>query len=88
MKVNLPYNKYKNKTLTLRHRKNGDILRIDDNTHKKLNKFLVDKKVPQIDRDKLWVLCDGNEVLWILGLFGTRFEKRSGVFFHMNCDVM
>ena len=88
MKVNLPYNKYKNKTLTLRHRRNGDILRIDDNTHKKLNKFLVDKKVPQIDRDKLWVLCDGNEVLWILGLFGTRFEKRSGVFFHMNCDVM
>lgn len=88
MELNLPYEQYKDKVLTLRHRRNGDILRVNDTIHKKLNKFLVDKKIPQIDRDKLWVLCDGNEVLWVLGLFGTRFDKRSGVFLHMNCDVI
>lgn len=33
---------------------------------KKLQDFLVDEKVPRGDRDRIWVLARGREVLWVL----------------------
>lgn len=66
--------------LTLRKRMPGDIVRIDDSRHKKLTDFLSDKKVPITERKNIKVVALGNEVFMIPGYFGTRFEKRTGMF--------
>lgn len=84
--IYLPYEDYKGKKLVLRHRRDGDVLRVNDSIHKKLNKFFVDKKISKFERDNLWLLCDGNEVLWILNVFATRFDKRDGEFFIMSIE--
>ena len=34
---------------------------------KKLKQYFTDQKVPQEDRDKIWIAADGDEVLWIVG---------------------
>ena len=49
--------------LTLRSRKEGDELRTPGGT-KTLKKRMIELKIPQEDRNKLWVLTDGDTVLW------------------------
>ncbi len=78
--IYLPEEFVKGKTLTLRTRREGDIFRVFDNCHKKLNRVFVDKKVSKVGRDNKILLCDGNEVLWCVGEFATRFNIRSGRF--------
>lgn len=76
----LPYDIYSTKHLQVRTRRDGDMMRVEDGVHKKLSKFMVDKKIPSEIRDNLWLLCDGNEVLCIFDYFVTRFAKRNGRF--------
>lgn len=55
-------------TVTLRHRQEGDFLQIDDQgRRKKLNRILIDNKVPKEQRDSLFLLADGNHIIWIIG---------------------
>ncbi len=55
-------------SLTIRHRKEGDFLVIDDKgTKKKLKDFLINEKIPKYERDRLWLLADGSHIIWIIG---------------------
>ena len=84
--IYLPEEYIKGKKLTLRTRREGDIFRVSDDCHKKLNRVFVDKKVNKVGRDNKILLCDGNEVLWCVGEFATRFKNRSGQFVRIRVE--
>lgn len=65
---------------TLRTRRDGDSLRIDDSSSKSLNRFFTDKKVNQDERDSKICLKIGDKIYWVKDLFGTRFKDRCGKF--------
>lgn len=51
-----------------RRRCAGDYLVINDRGgRKKLKDYLIDEKIPQKQRDQLWLLADGSHVLWVIG---------------------
>lgn len=55
--------------LTIRNRIAGDKLIIGQG-HKKLKDFLIDKKVPKNERDKLIVVTNNeNEIIWVMGYY-------------------
>lgn len=51
-----------------RRRRAGDYLVINDQGgRKKLKDYMIDEKIPQKQRDQLWLLADGSHILWIIG---------------------
>lgn len=51
--------------LWIRHREDGDLLAFEYG-HKKLKKLLIDLKIPNEERQRLWVLTDkDNYILWV-----------------------
>lgn len=51
-----------------RKRREGDYFFLDENgNRKKLKAYFVDEKIPQKERDALWVMARGSHVLWIVG---------------------
>lgn len=61
--------------LTIRNRVDGDKLIIGKG-HKKLKDFLIDKKVPKKEREKLLVVTNAlNEIIWVLGYYKKSCEK-------------
>lgn len=55
--------------LVLRTRRNGDIIQpLGMNGKMKLKKYLINKNIPSHERDKIILLCKGNEVLWAVGI--------------------
>lgn len=55
--------------LTIRTRRNGDIIQPFGMQGKmKLKKYFINKNIPEHDRDKIVLLCKGNEVLWAVGI--------------------
>lgn len=83
LELNLPVEKYNGKNLVIRNRRKGDVFRVDDNTHKLLNRVFSDKKIDAGLRDSIPLVCCGNEVLWAVGYFATRFSKRKGEFYKL-----
>ena len=81
LELNLPTSKYNGKKIVIRNRRKGDVFRVDDNTHKNLNRVFSDKKIDAGLRDSIPLVCCGNEVLWAVGYFATRFGKRKGEFY-------
>lgn len=60
-----------------RYRKSGDIFRLPErNITKSLKKLFIELKIPAENRDKILVLANGNDVIWIDGL---GFSERYGV---------
>ena len=55
-------------TAVLRNRRGGDVFRKFGGGTKKLKDYLIDKKVPSRERDKLLLLADGANVLIICGI--------------------
>lgn len=56
------------KGVQIRHRIPKDRLCVDaQGHHKKLKQYLTDQKIPSVSRDGLWLMADGNEVIWLLG---------------------
>lgn len=54
-------------TVSLRNQKNGDVLQIGKNgEHKKLNRFFIDQKIPREERGAIWILAEGQEVIWVI----------------------
>ena len=54
--------------LILRTRRNGDIIQPFGMQGKmKLKKYFINKNIPEHDRDKIFLLCSGKEVLWAIG---------------------
>ena len=63
----LDYDKIKY-SLSIRTRKTGDFLIIDrKGSKKKLNRCLIDEKVPAEKRDGIPLVAAGSEILWIVG---------------------
>ena len=63
---------YEIKGLTLRKRLPGDYIEISGSesgrsVKKKLKKYFIDNKIPQEERNNIWLLADGNHVVWIVG---------------------
>ena len=54
--------------LILRHWQQGDYFRpFGMKGMKKLSDFLIDKKVPLPDKEKIWLLCTGQKIIWVVG---------------------
>ena len=65
--------------LIIRNRIEGDKL-IIGNGHKKLKDFLIDKKIPLEERDKLVIVTNSeNEIIWVLGLYKKRCEEKNSL---------
>ena len=62
----MDYDKIKG-SLKIRHRQSSDVICIRGGRHKKLRRVLIDDKIPEDIRNKLWLLADGNDILCILG---------------------
>ena len=63
----LDYDKIKG-ILLLRTAKPGDRFTIDASGHqKKLSRFFIDEKIPRPLREQIPLLCDGEEIIWIVG---------------------
>jgi len=52
--------------LQWRSRRTGDYITLPSG-RKKLKDFMIDEKIPRVERDKLALLADGSHVLWIYG---------------------
>ena len=55
-----------NNSLQFRTRKMGDTISVG-NGNKKLKKFMIDEKIPVDKRDALYILVEGDDVLWVPG---------------------
>lgn len=62
--------------LTLRHRCSGDRFSPYGGAgSKKLKDYLIDKKVPQAERDEKWLLCSGEKILGIFTVAAGAFKQ-------------
>lgn len=63
----LDYDKIKN-SLEFRHRCPGDRICVHPSGgSKKLKDYLIDRKIPQSERDELCMIADGQDILWVIG---------------------
>ncbi len=63
----LDYDKMKG-ALALRYRCSGDYMIVDDKGSKKLlRRIMIDDKIPQEKRDKIWCVADGDHIVWMIG---------------------
>lgn len=55
-------------TVKIRHRQPGDYITIDKagNTQK-LSRYFINEKIPQDQRDAIWLAADGPHIMWIVG---------------------
>lgn len=66
--------------LTLRTRRNGDIIQPFGMQGKmKLKKYFINKNIPEHDRDKIILLCKDKEVLWAIGVGISEKLRSKGV---------
>ncbi len=61
------YDKIVNR-LELRTRRDGDYIVVNSaGGKKKIKDYFIDMKVPRQDRDSIYLLADGNHIVWIIG---------------------
>ncbi len=56
--------------VSFRRRRQGDVIRIDQGDQirtKQVSKFMTDAKIPAMDRDGMYLMADGSEIIWIPG---------------------
>lgn len=54
--------------LRFRRRSGGDYLTVDEAGHKKkLKDYFINEKIPQSMRDKIWILAEQSQVVWVVG---------------------
>lgn len=52
----------------IRHREAGDYLTIDRaGGRQKLKQYFINEKIPQRQRDAIWLAADGQHILWVIG---------------------
>lgn len=73
---NIPQNRYTKwfdydkiiEAMLLRTRQQGDYLTIDDALHtKSIKQYMINEKIPKLQRDSMHLLTDGAHVLWVPG---------------------
>ncbi|MCI9315755.1 MAG: tRNA lysidine(34) synthetase TilS [Lachnospiraceae bacterium] len=73
---NIPRNRYTKwfdydkitTTVLLRTKRPGDFLSIDAALHKKsVKQYMINEKIPKIQRDSMYLLADGSHIMWIPG---------------------
>ena len=66
-KKHIDYDKIRN-TLVIRSRKDDDYICIgDDGSKKKINRLMIDNKIPQGIRNNVPILVDGEEIVYVVG---------------------
>ncbi len=66
-KKHFDFNKIQNK-LMIRNRRPGDrFYPLGLQGSKKLKDYFIDEKIPQRERDSIPLLCDGDQIMWIIG---------------------
>lgn len=50
-----------------RHRRPGDTIELKGVGKKTVKSYMIDAKIPAEERDSLWLLADGKQILWIVG---------------------
>ncbi|MBU2650827.1 MAG: tRNA lysidine(34) synthetase TilS [Bacteroidetes bacterium] len=54
--------------LILKNWEKGDFFYpLGSSGHKKISDFLIDKKIPLPDKNKIWLLCSAGNIVWIIG---------------------
>lgn len=54
--------------LRIRRRKAGDYLTVDSQGHKKkLKEYFINEKIPQKERDTMWLLAEESHIIWVIG---------------------
>jgi tRNA(Ile)-lysidine synthase len=54
--------------LTLRRWKSGDFfVPFGQRGKQKLSDFFVNQKLSRFDKERVWLLCSGEEIVWIVG---------------------
>lgn len=54
--------------LKVRNRRSGDVIAVKGiDGDKKLKKYFIDCKIPKEERDKVPLLADGSQIIWIIG---------------------
>lgn len=75
----LPISENEKYPLILRNREDGDKLIIGDG-HKKLKDFLIDKKVPLEERDKILVVANADgEIIWVIGYYKKKIDEENPI---------
>lgn len=67
-------------TLQIRTRMEGDFLMVNNKDSdklvtKKLNRYMMDEKIPKDKRDQLLLFTDGNHVIWVIGYRISEYYK-------------
>ncbi len=64
------------KSLVFRIREKGDYFTVHGNrSRKKLKDYMIDEKIPREQRDKIYILAEGNHVLWVPGYRISEYYK-------------
>lgn len=64
------------KVLLLRTRKPGDYLIINNNLQKKsIKEYMINEKIPKMQRNSIYLLADGEHILWIPGYRISQYYK-------------
>ena len=64
------------KSLVFRTRETGDYLTINENlSQKSLKSYMIGEKIPKNQRGNLYVLADGNHIVWIPGYRISQYYK-------------
>jgi tRNA(Ile)-lysidine synthase len=54
--------------LLIRKWKTGDYFQpLGMSGFKKISDFLIDEKIPVHQKEKIWLLCSGQKVVWVMG---------------------
>lgn len=68
------YDKIKG-TLSVRTRREGDFFLLPGGKKKLLRRYLIDEKIPEQERDRIWLLTEGSHVLWVIGYRISEYYK-------------
>lgn len=64
------------RVLVFRTRETGDFLTIDDALRKKtIKEYMINEKIPKMQRDRIYLLADGPHIIWIPGYRISQYYK-------------